>query len=291
MVVPPVSEAATVVDDRFRVAASESSSPQAAAIRATETIRVARRAIQQRDDGYENTQELLGRTLRDGPHRTWPRPPGTARERLSYDLAVPNHPTRDDIDLLAGEFYAGDPHEACTWMRDNAPVYYDETQRRLGARRLRHGHDGVDRQRRLLQREGDPPARRYSTVDDRHGRPRPQAPPQAREPRLHAAPGARPGRLVREICDEIIDDVCERGSCDFVCDIAAPLPLIMIGDMLGFRARQTRRSAALVRRDGARPGPAPTPRPSSRATVGVRGVPAVPASGDRRTPRAGPPTT
>ena len=40
--------------------------------------------------------------------------------------------------------------------------------------------------------------------------------------------------LVREICDEIIDDVCEQGSCDFVWDIAARLPLILIGDMLGF---------------------------------------------------------
>ena len=36
------------------------------------------------------------------------------------------HPTRDDIDLVAGGFYAGDPHEAWTWMRANAPVYWDE---------------------------------------------------------------------------------------------------------------------------------------------------------------------
>jgi cholest-4-en-3-one 26-monooxygenase len=31
----------------------------------------------------------------------------------------------------------------------------------------------------------------------------------------------------------VIDRVCERGSCDFVRDIAAPLPLAVIGDMLG----------------------------------------------------------
>jgi cytochrome P450 family 142 subfamily A polypeptide 1 len=35
------------------------------------------------------------------------------------------------------------------------------------------------------------------------------------------------------VCDAIIDTVCEKGSCDFVRDIAAPLPIIMIGDMLG----------------------------------------------------------
>ena len=32
----------------------------------------------------------------------------------------------------------------------------------------------------------------------------------------------------------IIDKVCEQGECDFVWDIAAPLPLLLIADMLGF---------------------------------------------------------
>ena len=30
-----------------------------------------------------------------------------------------------------------------------------------------------------------------------------------------------------------IDKVCERGECDFVRDVAAPLPMVLIGDMLG----------------------------------------------------------
>jgi cytochrome P450 family 142 subfamily A polypeptide 1 len=32
---------------------------------------------------------------------------------------------------------------------------------------------------------------------------------------------------------ELIDAVCEKGSCDFVREIAAPLPMIVIGDLLG----------------------------------------------------------
>ena len=36
------------------------------------------------------------------------------------------------------------------------------------------------------------------------------------------------------MCDAIIDKVAERGECDFVWDIAAPLPLLVIGEMLGF---------------------------------------------------------
>jgi cytochrome P450 family 142 subfamily A polypeptide 1 len=38
---------------------------------------------------------------------------------------------------------------------------------------------------------------------------------------------------VRAACDEIIDRVIERGECDFVTDVAAWLPMIMIGDALG----------------------------------------------------------
>ena len=71
--------------------------------------------------------------------------------------------------------------------------------------------------------------------DDRHGRPGrtgsvassstgASRPKRVREQR---------GRRFARSCDAIIDDVCEQGECDFVWDIAAPLPLIMIGDALG----------------------------------------------------------
>jgi cytochrome P450 family 142 subfamily A polypeptide 1 len=40
--------------------------------------------------------------------------------------------------------------------------------------------------------------------------------------------------IIRRICTQIIDNVSERGECDFVWDIAAPLPLLLIADMLGF---------------------------------------------------------
>jgi cholest-4-en-3-one 26-monooxygenase len=35
------------------------------------------------------------------------------------------------------------------------------------------------------------------------------------------------------LCDVLIDAVCEQGECDFVWDIAAPLPMAVIGDILG----------------------------------------------------------
>jgi cytochrome P450 family 142 subfamily A polypeptide 1 len=39
---------------------------------------------------------------------------------------------------------------------------------------------------------------------------------------------------IRAICTRIIDRVAPKGECDFVWDIAAPLPLLLIADMLGF---------------------------------------------------------
>ena len=40
---------------------------------------------------------------------------------------------------------------------------------------------------------------------------------------------------IGSLCDTLIDAVCERGECDFVWDLAAPLPMAVIGDMLGVR--------------------------------------------------------
>jgi len=40
------------------------------------------------------------------------------------------------------------------------------------------------------------------------------------------------------LCDALIDAVCERGECDFVWDIAAPLPMAVIGDILGVLPEQ-----------------------------------------------------
>src|SRR5208283_4525733 len=43
---------------------------------------------------------------------------------------------------------------------------------------------------------------------------------------------------IGSLCDALIDAVCERGECDFVWDLAAPLPMAVIGDMLGVRPEE-----------------------------------------------------
>ena len=50
-----------------------------------------------------------------------------------------DHPRRAGLNLLDGGWYADDPHEIWTWMRREAPVYYDEESDVWGIAR----HDDV----------------------------------------------------------------------------------------------------------------------------------------------------
>jgi len=58
----------------------------------------------------------------------------------------------------------------------------------------------------------------------------------------------------RDITREAIDAVARRGECDFVSDIAVPLPLLIIAEMIGIRAEDRKRfhawSDAMIAGDG-----------------------------------------
>ena len=147
-------------------------------------------------------------------------------------MATP--PVRDDIDLLDGEFHAREPHDVWTWMRREAPVYHDE----------RNDVWAVTRYRDVLAIEKDPVTFSSRRSPRPHGDPLPMMismdDPAHHQRRSLVNRGFTPRRVrdrteeIRRICDDILDRVCERGECDFVWDVAAPLPLLLIGDMLGF---------------------------------------------------------
>ena len=144
------------------------------------------------------------------------------------------HPVRDDIDLLDGHWYANEPHDLWEWMRENAPVYYDE-QRDVW---------GITRHADVLAIEKDPKTFSSKFSPRPHGGGLPMM--ISMDDPLHTCRrrlvyhGFTPKRVrdkeptIRKLCTQIIDNVCERGECDFVWDIAAPLPLLLIADMLGF---------------------------------------------------------
>jgi cytochrome P450 family 142 subfamily A polypeptide 1 len=137
------------------------------------------------------------------------------------------------IGLTDGTFYGGDPFPAFAWMREHAPAYFDEAA----------GVWGITRYADIKEISKDPDT--FSNA----GGIRPDsdalpmmidtdAPEHVRRRRL-VSEGFTPGRIreseagIRTVCDAIIDRVCEAGSADFVNEIAAPLPMIVIGNMLG----------------------------------------------------------
>ena len=144
------------------------------------------------------------------------------------------HPVREDIDLLDGAWWARQPFEAWAWMRENAPLYYDEA----------NAVWAVTRHADVLAIERNPTDFSSRRSPRPHGNPLPMMismdNPEHQRRRSLVQRGFTPKRVaeheerVLAICTEILDKVCERGECDFVWDVAAPLPLLLIADLLGF---------------------------------------------------------
>jgi len=144
-----------------------------------------------------------------------------------------DQPTNPDIDLVSGEFWGRNPHTELAWMRANAPVYFDPNS----------GVWGCATHAAVMEAERMPKV--FSNAEGI----RPDAPPQAmmidmddpehRDRRKLVFKGFTPARVssqeehLRDLCNEIIDHVADRGEIDFVWDIAAWLPLIVIADQLG----------------------------------------------------------
>jgi cytochrome P450 family 142 subfamily A polypeptide 1 len=137
------------------------------------------------------------------------------------------------INLLDGAFYGREPHDAYAWMRANAPVYYDEVNDLWAAASYAAVKAAsVDTEAFSSAQGIRPKFPQLPMMIDF------DAPEHVRRRRL-VSEGFTPKRVramednLRSVCDTLIDNVCEKGSCDFVKDIAAPLPIIVIGDMLG----------------------------------------------------------
>jgi cytochrome P450 family 142 subfamily A polypeptide 1 len=142
--------------------------------------------------------------------------------------------TRPDVDLADGNFYADrrTSREAYRWMRANQPVFRDRNGL-VGATTYQAVID-AERNPELFSNTGgirpDTPGMPYMIdMDD---------PVHLLRRKLVNAGFTRKRVTEKEpsigrLCDALIDAVCERGECDFVRDIAAPLPMALIGDMLG----------------------------------------------------------
>ncbi|MGV0626233.1 cytochrome P450 [Mycolicibacter minnesotensis] len=146
--------------------------------------------------------------------------------------------TKPDIDLTDGTFYAdGRARAAYSWMRANEPVFRDRNG--LAAASTYQAVIDAERTPEVFSNAGgirpDQPGFPYmiDMDDPAHLLRRKLVNAGFTRKRVHAQLPS-----IEALCDTLIDAVCERGECDFVRDIAAPLPMAVIGDMLGVLPEQ-----------------------------------------------------
>jgi cytochrome P450 family 142 subfamily A polypeptide 1 len=142
----------------------------------------------------------------------------------------------DDVDFAKAESFDEQMPERTRWLRENDPVFWSE---KTGCFIITRFADVVHVSKNsdiFCSGEGVLPGRidaKIGMIDEdepRHG-----------EMRSLINRGFTP-RMVKKweevfqaITDECLDAISQRGECDFVEDIAVPLPLILIAEMIGIR--------------------------------------------------------
>ncbi|MEZ5222686.1 MAG: cytochrome P450 [Ilumatobacteraceae bacterium] len=158
----------------------------------------------------------------------------TSEYEVSFDRAgtrTPTHPTRPEIQLLSEDFYA-DFDVLTAWMRSEAPMYWDDSIGIWGAA----AHADIQRMSRdwrtFCSGKGSRPESSVPSMINF------DAPEHTRRRRMISA-GFTRRRVddhepyLRAKVTELIDAVADRGECDIVRDIATPLPMYMIGELMG----------------------------------------------------------
>jgi len=154
-----------------------------------------------------------------------------------------------EINLVDADTYrrGGAPHDQFTWLRRHAPVYWHAdggtpewpgfwaVTRHSDIGHISRHPEIFSSHRRLVLFAETPDSelemQRLMMLN--------MDPPQHTRQRSFVNRGFTPrmiGRLekhIREICDTLIDEVVPRGEADFVTDIAAPLPLHVICELVG----------------------------------------------------------
>jgi len=143
------------------------------------------------------------------------------------------------IDLLAPELYAGDPYPTYAWMRANEPVYWDDVNELWGIAR----YDDIV----AIEKNKEV----FVNSDKEKGGYRPNLPADGAiigldDPLHHKRRNLVSRRFtpraasaweddIRAKVNRLLDGVAANGgTAEVVSDLAAPLPAMMIGKLLGF---------------------------------------------------------
>ena len=156
------------------------------------------------------------------------------------DTAAPPAPPfkTTSVDLLDGDFYVNNPYETYAWLREHDPIHWDETNELFGISRY---DDIVELEKNKAT---------FISSDQEKGGYRPNMPadpsiiglddPEHTARRRLVARRFTPKAVsqwepqIRQTVTQLIDTALERGQAEVIADLAAPLPAMMIGHLLGF---------------------------------------------------------
>ncbi len=137
-----------------------------------------------------------------------------------------------DIDVVDPSFYL-DPHPAYAWLRENRPIFWDDANQLWVL--SRHAdvayvstHPELFCSSRGIRPKMSADLSIVSLDGERHVSQR-RLLNKGFSPRMIRAMEPR----VRQVVAEVLDGIADRSSCDFVTDVAVPVPLVVIAELLG----------------------------------------------------------
>jgi cytochrome P450 family 142 subfamily A polypeptide 1 len=149
--------------------------------------------------------------------------------------ARPDSPT---VDILDGAFYVDNPYPIYAWMRDNDPIYWDAVNELWCVSRYDDIVE-IEKNKELFissnnvkggYRPNIPADDSLIGLDDPLHHKRRNLVSRRFTPRAVSAWQDD----IRQKVIALIEPALQRRSCDVVADLAAPLPAMMIGKLLGF---------------------------------------------------------
>ncbi len=150
------------------------------------------------------------------------------------------------IDLISSQsFSAGHPHDQYAWLRQNAPVYWHAQADGSGFWVLSRYQDIYDTSRNHQVFSSEPTIMIDDPADAMQEAMGDYKMMLMMDPPQHTAfrslirgefarePAGKMRKRIDELASLIVDDVIERGECDFVSDIAGEMPSFVIAEMMG----------------------------------------------------------
>lgn len=139
----------------------------------------------------------------------------------------------EGTDLMDPQTHAGDPWPLYTWLREEQPLYWDPVNEIWCVSRYDDIAYVARETKRFWSTEGNvpklPPDPSFINLDGKAHRDRRKLISALFKPKAVE----KMKDHVRDAVDKLIDGFIEDGHCDFVADLAAPLPLGIICEMTG----------------------------------------------------------